>query len=116
MITQFLLSLIPFFPDVAHATASAPATTCTQTLLAGCLDPNATALQYIDAALTQNTGYIITAVVIIIVASGVQYMMALGSTGEQGKAKQRIVSVIIGIIFFTLIRFALSLLANGLNG
>jgi len=115
MIIQFLLSLIPFLPTRVFADTGCPSGQ-SQTVLAGCVASNATFLQYVNAILNQNTAYIITVAVIIIVASGIQYMLALGSAGEQGKAKQRIVSVIVGIIFFTLIRFVLSLIGNGLNG
>jgi len=76
--------------------------------------PSPTFFDYLSAVLDQNSGYIVAAAVIIVVASGIQYMTAFGSSGEQTKAKQRIISVITGIIFFTLIRFAVSLFASGL--
>jgi hypothetical protein len=101
--------LLTFFlsAETVHACASGER----KGVLVGCIIENATFLQYINQVLRENTGFIIAAAVILVVASGVQYMIALGSSGEQTKAKQRITSIVLGIIFFTLLRFIISLLA-----
>jgi hypothetical protein len=84
-------------------------------VLVKCIPDNAGFFTYIDLVLTQNRSYIIAGAVIIVVFSGLQYILALGNAAEQTKAKQRITGIVIGVIFFTLIRFILSLLAPGLN-
>lgn len=67
---------------------------------------------YIRVFLNGNSALIITIATIIVVGSGIQYMLALGNSGNQGKAKQRIISVISGVIFLTLIRFFLRILGT----
>jgi hypothetical protein len=67
---------------------------------------------YLRAFLSGNSALIVTIAVIIVVFSGVQYMLALGNSGTQAKAKQRIVSVVTGVVFLTLIRFFIGLIGT----
>lgn len=67
---------------------------------------------YLRVFLAGNSALIVTVAVIIVVFSGIQYMLALGNSGAQGKAKQRIVSVVTGVIFLTLIRFFLRIIGT----
>jgi hypothetical protein len=70
---------------------------------------------YISLLLKQNMPYVILVAVVLVVISGVQYMLAMGNSSEQGKAKQRIVGTLIGIIFYTLISYILPLISGGLS-
>ncbi len=84
-------------------------------VLVDCIPPNVSFFEYIGLVMKENTALLIAAAVILVVFSGVQYMLALGSTAGQGAAKQRIVGIVVGIIFFTLIRFILSILSPSLS-
>jgi hypothetical protein len=68
---------------------------------------------YLRVALRNNSALIVTVAVIIVVFSGIQYMLALGNSGNQAKAKQRIVAVITGVIFYTLITFFVTIIGAG---
>jgi hypothetical protein len=70
---------------------------------------------YINAVLRDNMPYVILVAVILVVISGLQYMFAQGNPGEQGKAKQRIVGVLIGIIFYFLIAYLVPLISGQLT-
>ena len=116
MITQILAFIFRITPEVAHAAATCNTAAGEKPgVLVDCTNPNDTFFQYLSKVLTQNNGYVIAIAVIIVVFSGVQYMLAFGNTSNQGKAKERIISVVIGIIFYTLIRFFLVILADGLS-
>ncbi len=65
---------------------------------------------YLRVFLAGNSALIVTVAVIIVVFSGIQYMLALGNSGTQAKAKQRVVSVLTGVVFLTLIRFFLTII------
>jgi hypothetical protein len=109
-----LITLCSAFALAATQVQSAAAA-CTadqkEGVLAKCIPKDATFFQYVSIVLRDNTPYIVAAAVVIVVFSGVQYAAAMGTTGEQSKAKERIIGVVIGIIFFTLIRFILTLLS-----
>jgi len=127
MITQILAFIFAFTPEYAHAIASVTGGTggtggtsdCSVPtrpgVLVGTVCPTDNFFQYIAKVLNENNGYIIAIAVIIVVFSGVQYMLAMGNTSNQGKAKERIVGVVIGIIFLTLVRFLLTILADNLS-
>lgn len=83
-------------------------------VLVDCIPAGATFWTYLNLLLDQNGGLVIAAAVIYVVFSGVQYMLALGNTTNQVKAKTRIVSIVSGIILYTLIRFIIGLLAGGI--
>ena len=121
----FFLALL-----LAPGLVSAANTTCTYTekvngvaktmtghkgVLVDCVASGASFFYYIHRVIAQNTTLLIAAAIVLVVYSGVQYMLALGNSTGQGAAKQRIVGIIGGIIFFTLIRFVLSLLSPELN-
>lgn len=96
----------------AHAATSTP-DPCTggqPGVLIKCIYPNTDFFGYASAFLDQYQTAIITAAAVLIVASGVQYMLAMGKSDQQAKAKQRIVGVLVGIIFFTLIHAIIVLL------
>ena len=65
---------------------------------------------YIRAFLKTNTALMVTAAVAIVVFSGAQYMLAMGNSTAQGKAKTRIIGVVTGVIFLTLIQFLLNVI------
>ena len=117
MITQLLAFIFSLSPEYAHASTSNP--TCSVATRPGVLVSNACPtdnfFQYIAKVLNQNNGYIIAVAVIIVVFSGLQYMLAMGNSSSQGKAKERIIGVVIGIVFLTLIRFILTILADNLS-
>jgi hypothetical protein len=70
---------------------------------------------YLNLILTENMPYVILVAVLLVVVSGIQYMLAAGNAADQGKAKQRIVGTLIGIIFYTLIRYLIPLISGGLG-
>lgn len=72
-------------------------------------------MAYMATLLRDNTILILTVASLLIVVSGVQYILAMGNSGDQAKAKQRIVGIVVGIIFFTLIQFTLTLIAADLR-
>lgn len=87
----------------------------TKGVLVDCIPPNTSFFGYLNLVMKNNTAILIAAAVILVVFSGVQYMLALGSTSGQTAAKQRIIGIVVGIIFFTLLRFTLSILSPSLN-
>jgi hypothetical protein len=70
---------------------------------------------YISQLIDQNIPYVILAAVLLIVFSGVQYMLAQGAAAEQAKAKQRIWGVLGGVIFYFLIKLTVPLIAGGIS-
>lgn len=65
---------------------------------------------YMRTFLKGNTTIIVTAAVALVVFSGAQYMLAMGNSTNQSKAKTRILGVVTGIIFLTLIQFILNII------
>lgn len=105
--------IILLIPTAAKA---GDGTDCEPGVLVKCKPEDGTNfLVYVAAILRDNTILIITIASLLIVFSGVQYMLAMGNSSEQAKAKQRIIGIVGGIIFFTLVQFTLTLLANDLN-
>ena len=86
-------------------------------VLIRCSIPNSVAPNvfscYVSSLLSQNMPYVLLIAVVLVVVSGVQYMMAMGAAAEQTKAKQRIVGLLSGVIFYVLIRYLVPLLAGG---
>jgi len=70
---------------------------------------------YLELLLKQNIPYVLLAAVILVVVSGIQYMLAQGNSSEQAKAKQRIVGIIGGIIFYFLIQYLIPLISGGIH-
>lgn len=69
---------------------------------------------YVSELLKQNMPIVMIIAVVIIVASGIQYMAAMGNPSAQGAAKQRILGVLGGVIFYFLIRYLVPLIAGGI--
>lgn len=57
-------------------------------------------VSYIALVLKDNSWLILTAAATLVVASGVQYMLAVGNSSNQGKAKERIIGIVLGLIFY----------------
>lgn len=70
---------------------------------------------YLGVLLTTLVPYILFVALIMIVFSGVQYMGSALSGDATKAAKQRIGSVLIGVIFFFLIRLILNQISSGIN-
>jgi hypothetical protein len=86
------------------------------------IDTKATVFScYIAMFLRNNMIYVIILAIILIVTSGIQYMLAGGAPGEAGKpsaagkAKQRILGVLGGVVFYFLITYLLPLIMSGLS-
>lgn len=92
-----------------------PEPSCSPGVLVKCLPANSSFMAYMATLLRDNTILILTVASLLIVVSGVQYILAMGNSGDQAKAKQRIVGIVVGIIFFTLIQFTLTLIAADLR-
>lgn len=70
---------------------------------------------YVSHLLTENMPYIILVAVVLVVVSGVQYMLSQGNATAQGAAKTRIVGIITGVIFYFLLRYILPLIVGGVT-
>jgi hypothetical protein len=68
---------------------------------------------YVSVLLKDNMPYVLVIAILIIVASGIQYMFTGGAGAKQ--AKERIVGVLGGFIFYLLLRYILPLIATGLT-
>ena len=98
------------------ATPTAPIESCPPPhgVLTNC--PQPTFGLYIRAVLKDDMGYIITAALLMIIASGVQYMLSgIGSADGQKQARQRILGIISGVVLLILIDLILNQLATGLT-
>ena len=62
---------------------------------------------YLSVLIKSNSALIVAIAVILVVFSGVQYIFAFGNSSNQTAAKQRIISIVTGVIFWTLIIFFL---------
>ncbi|HSI20189.1 MAG TPA: hypothetical protein VLA04_00560 [Verrucomicrobiae bacterium] len=87
----------------------------TGVLVGGKIDSNKPIACYISKILEENMPYVVLAAVILVVISGVQYMLAMGNSAGQGAAKTRIIGIISGIIFYFLIRYMIPLVSGGIN-
>ena len=72
--------------------------------------PSGTLASYAGDILTDNMGYIILIAIVLIVFSGLHYMLAVGQAGEQTKAKQRVTGILGGLAFYFLIEYIMKLL------
>jgi glycerol uptake facilitator-like aquaporin len=82
-------------------------------VLVDCTQPNL--LYYLDALLNENLTYIMFVAFIMIIASGVQYMLSGFAPDGAKKAKERIVGILIGVIFFLSIRLILNQISGGIS-
>ncbi len=73
-------------------------TNCSQSTLQG----------YAQAIINDNIGYIFTIALIMIIYSGVEYMYSGFSPDKQKSAKQRIIGIITGLVFFLLLQVILN--------
>jgi hypothetical protein len=67
---------------------------------------------YVNTLLTENMPYILLIAIVLVAISGVQYMLAMGSSGEVAKARQRIAGIIGGVIFYFLITYIIRLIGG----
>lgn len=70
---------------------------------------------YLNSILGDNMPYVILVAVVLVIASGIQYMIAQGVPGEQAKARTRILGILGGIVFYFLIRYLAPLITGGLT-
>jgi len=78
--------------------------------------PQTTFGDYIRAVLKDDMGYIVTAALLMIIYSGVEYMLSgIGSPDGQKKAKQRILGILSGVALLLLIDLILNQLAPNLT-
>jgi len=71
-------------------------------VLTRCTQPNFTL--YIEAILSDDMGYIVLAALIMIVYSGVQYMLSgVGAPNLQKEAKERILTILMGVALLLLV-------------
>jgi hypothetical protein len=110
MLVPQLVSAAVVKPD-AQGNCPSPAlpgvlTKCTQTSFS----------DYLDAIMNEVLPFILFIALIMIVASGVQYMTSGFSPEAQKLAKQRIVGVLSGVIFLFLLQFVLSQLSGSISG
>lgn len=70
---------------------------------------------YVEILFRENMKYVATVAIIYIIYSGIQYMLSGPDANNLAKAKQRILGVLGGLIFFYLIQYVPRLLANNLS-
>ena len=70
---------------------------------------------YLAALLNSLVPYVLLIAIIAIVFSGLQYMLASAGAGDTKAAKQRVLGIISGVIFYFLIRLILNQLAPGIS-
>jgi hypothetical protein len=97
--------------------ASAATKNCSESVLADPSNPikvcsDTTITTYLVDVLERYRALILTVMTLYVVASGVQYMLSQGKADAQKAAKQRIMAMITGIIFFTLVNLIASVLGG----
>ena len=97
-------------PEIAKA---ACATTGDPGILVSVEQPNFGC--YINQFLLDIIPHVLTIAMIMIVFSGVQYMASGVTADGQKAAKQRIVGIVVGIMFFFAIRFILNQLSENIH-
>ena len=107
---RYLITLL--LPLLTTQVASAATRTCegaTKGVLIECVTAaeNGNIMAYLYQVLRQNSPYIIAFAVILVIWSGIEYMLANGNSSAQATARKRIVEIVIGIIFYTLIFFVI---------
>jgi hypothetical protein len=70
---------------------------------------------YMSHLLTENMPYVILVAVVLVVVSGIQYMLSQGQPAAQGAAKTRIIGILTGVIFYFLLRYLLPLVVGGIS-
>jgi triacylglycerol esterase/lipase EstA (alpha/beta hydrolase family) len=70
---------------------------------------------YLTSALQKNMPYAILLAVILVVVSGLQYMTSMGAPAAQGAAKTRIIGILTGIIFYTILSYILPVIVGGIS-
>lgn len=68
---------------------------------------------YLSYLLKENMPYVMFIALVLIVWSGIEYMLAGAGWAQQAKAKERITGIITGIICYFLITYFVSLLTSG---
>ena len=68
--------------------------------------------KYVEMVLGQNSWVVLTGAAVLVVASGVQYMLAVGNASNQTKAKERVFGVMLGLVFYGGIILILRLLSD----
>lgn len=101
--TPLLLLLVPGITVAACPDGVKPG------VLTDC-EPSGTLAQYAKNVLEDNMGYIVLIAIVLIVFSGLHYMLSVGQAGEQTKAKQRITGILGGLAFYFIIEYIMKLL------
>jgi hypothetical protein len=68
---------------------------------------------YLVHLLADNMGYVMVIAIVLVVFSGIHYMTAMGQPAEQTKAKQRILGILGGVIFYFMITYISKILIDG---
>jgi small-conductance mechanosensitive channel len=72
-------------------------------------------IEYLTALLTQVMPLVFFIALIMIIWSGVQYMLSGFNPGQAGKAKERIVGILFGVAFFLVVGLLINQLAPDLQ-
>jgi len=72
-------------------------------------------VQYFTALLDSFLPYVLLLSIVAIVYSGLQYMLASAGAGDTKAAKQRVLGILTGVVFYFLIRLILNQLAPGIS-
>lgn len=84
-------------------------------VLVDCIDPDWDFKQYLDHILKADMKYILLVAIIMIVFSGIQYMLSgTGSPDLQKKAKERIFTILLGVAFLLLAQALVGQLSSNL--
>lgn len=67
---------------------------------------------YLAAFFSDSLPYVLTICIVMVTASGVQYMLSGFSPDGNKKAKQRILGILGGLIFYFFITYLVSLIGN----
>lgn len=70
---------------------------------------------YLSYLLKENMPYVMFIALVLIVWSGIEYMLAGAGWAQQAKAKERIIGIITGIVCYFLITYFVSLLTGGFS-
>lgn len=110
-----IASLLPSVVAAAD-TANTQAAHCKAqgVLVSGCTD-SLTFSQYLTQILSEIMPFLLFIAMIMIAASGVQYMFGGLNPDQSKKAKQRIIGIVIGALFFFSINLILQQMAGGIN-
>ena len=114
-----VLRLLPIFallaPAVALADGASQNNCAVGVLVPGdCVNQSLSFPNYIETLLTQNFPLILFAAFLMVVFSGVQYMVSGATPEAQKSARQRILGILGGLVFYLFIKLILHQLSSTL--